>query len=401
MAGFQSTWLVKQQEHAVGKEALFNLLQGDLHRGTEWTDKDRAAGDLASSPWQVLPPGEYTAVFQTWSEHLGKTVGTLIAEDDGGRQLAVEPVVTGPQEHGDWHRVVLAFRLQDSARARIRFRYDGGVPLWTGALHLTRAGRRPIYIIGHNRNTPEQVDRSLKLGANAIEVDLSYRNGQIMAAETPPLPGFLEISDAATWLRHAQANRDRWAFLYVDIKLYQIPDGNMFAYGRNLAALFRDAGVDPKVCLFSVPDPTGKDIQRALKDSGFSASSYGMDGLDNNDPKARPDTWAVGAQVHQLHFIGMGRINLEINKPLMLWWEIVQSTVAARDAGKPFPKKIVFWSLHDKPEMRKLLDLGVDGLIADREDNLAQVLEEPTYKAFCRKALPTEWDPFHAFGIDG
>jgi len=401
MAGFQSTWLVKQQEHAVGKEALFNLLQGDLHRGTEWTDKDRAAGDFASSPWQVLPPGEYTAVFQTWSEHPGKAVGTLIAEDDGGRQLAVEPVVTGPQEHGDWHRVVLVFRLQDSARARIRFRYDGGVPLWTGALHLTRAGRRPIYIIGHNRNTPEQVDRSLKLGANAIEVDFSYRNGKIMAAETPPLPGFLEISDAATWLRHAQANRDRWAFLYVDIKLYQIPGGDMFRYGRDLAALVRDAGVDPKVCMFSVPDPTGKDVQRALKDSGFSASSYGMDGLDNNDPKARPDTWAVGAQVHQLHFIGMGRINLEINKPLMLWWEIVQHTVAARDAGQPFPKKVVFWSLHDKPEMRKLLDLGVDGLIADREDNLAQVLEEPTYKAFCRKALPTEWDPFHAFGIDG
>ena len=75
--------------------------------------------------------------------------------------------------------------------------------------------------------------------------------------------------------------------------------------------------------------------------------------------------------------------------------------VAARDGGQPYPKKIVFWSLHEKPEMRKLLDLGVDGIIADREDNLAQVLEEGPYQVFCRKALPSEWDPFHAFGVDG
>src|SRR5262245_24140307 len=64
MTGYTSTFLVKQQEHAAGKEAFFNLLHGDLHRGTEWTDQDGKAGDLASSPWQVFPPGDYTALLQ-------------------------------------------------------------------------------------------------------------------------------------------------------------------------------------------------------------------------------------------------------------------------------------------------------------------------------------------------
>jgi len=401
MPGFESTWLVKQQVHGAGKEAIFNLIHGDFHRGTEWTDRDGAAGDLASSPWQVLPPGEYTALLQLWSEAKGKAVGHLIAETDGGTTIGIEPVVTAPEDFGDWQRVVMGFKLKDSAKVRIRFRYEGGTSVWTGLLHLTRGGRRPIYIIGHNRNTPRQVGESIRLGANAIEVDLSYRDKKLMAAEVPPLPGWTEVTEAGEWLRYVRAIQDKWAFLYVDIKLHEIPDGNMYQHGQVLASYVRDAGIDPKVCMFSVPDPSGKDILQGLKDSGFAGASFGMDGISNNDPHAKPGDWAAAAAQHQLQFIGMGRINLEIHKPLALWWEIVQATAAARDAGQPFPKKLVFWSLTEKPEMRKLLDLGVDGIIADREDQLAQVLEEAPYQAFCRKALPGEWDPFHAFGVDG
>ncbi|HVE87009.1 MAG TPA: hypothetical protein VND93_29335 [Myxococcales bacterium] len=402
MTGYTSTFLVKQQEHAAGKEAFFNLLHGDLHRGTEWTDQDGKAGDLASSPWQVLPAGEYTALLQVWSEHAGKPVGWLIAEGDGGTVFAEQKVVTRSAEHGDWQRVLLPFRLKEATRARVRFRYEGGTPMWTGAMHLARGGRRPIYVIGHNRNTPAQVDQSLQRGANAIEVDLSYRDGKIMAAEVPPLPGWTEISEAGEWLRHAQSVKDKWAFLYVDCKLHEVPDGNMYKYGQELAALFRAAGVDPKRCMFSVPDPSGRDIQIGLRDSGFADSSWGMDGIDDNSPqRANPGDWVLAAEANKLQFIGMGRINLELQKPLALWWEIVEHTVAARDQGKPYPKKIVFWSLHEKPGMRKVLDLGVDGIIADEEPNLCQVLEEEPYRSFCRKALPTEWDPFHAFGIDG
>ena len=162
--GFASTWLPLQQEHAVGRKAFFELLRGDLHRGEVWTD-DRRPGDLAMSPLQVLPPGEYTALLQLWSEHAEKPAGRLIVEDDGGRTLAECPVVTGKADFGDWQRVLVAFRLSDAARVRVRFHYDQGISIWTGAMHLTRSGRRPMYIIGHNRNTPAHANARARGGA--------------------------------------------------------------------------------------------------------------------------------------------------------------------------------------------------------------------------------------------
>src|SRR5216684_1239349 len=190
MAGFASTWLALQQEHSVGHKALDDPLRGDRRRGEEWTDSGRRSGDLAMSPWQVLPPGDYTALLQVWTEKANVNVGRLLAEDDGGHVLAEVPIVTAPEEFGDWQRALIAFHLDAAARVRLRFPHNGATSIWTGAIHLTRSGRRPIFIVGHNRNTPEQANRSLDNGANAIEVDLSYRDGKIMAAEVPPLKGW-------------------------------------------------------------------------------------------------------------------------------------------------------------------------------------------------------------------
>ena len=50
--------------------------------------------------------------------------------------------------------------------------------------------------------------------------------------------------------------------------------------------------------------------------------------------------------------------------------------------------------------MRKVLDLGVDAVIAEHEDRLCEVLLEEPYRYYCRRANPNEWEPFRAFGID-
>ncbi len=222
-----------------------------------------------------------------------------------------------------------------------------------------------------------------------------------MAAEVPPLPGWTEISEADVWLRHAQACRDRWAFIYIDCKLHEIPDNDFYRYGQAIAALFRDAGMDPRRCMFSIPDASGIDIHHAAKASGFKESSFAIDGIDNNQPvHAKPEDWAAAAAMYELQVVGMGRAAIEIEKPLALWWESVAATVEARDAGQPYPKNVIFWSLHEKDGMRKILDLGVDGIIADREDQLRDVLDEAPYRHFCRRAEPADWNPFRAFGVD-
>jgi hypothetical protein len=401
-SGFVSTWLPLQQEHSTGREAHFDLLRGDIHRGPMWTDNDKAPGDLAMSPWQQLPPGDYTAVLQLFSPESSKArVGTLLAENESGQCLAEQAVSPRGQDHGDWQRELIAFRLAAPTRVRVRFRYDGSLPLWTGTLHLTRSGPRPLYIIGHNRNTPEQVERSLEKGANAIEGDFSYREGKLMVAETPPYPGWLEISEPHAWLSYLQARKSRWAFLYIDCKLDKVPGDDFYRYGRELGELVLATGIDPRSCLFNAPDLRGRDLFRGIADAGFGASATGVDGLHKSQPReAPPDLWAKTAQEFRFSFMGLGRPSYDFTTPLALWWSALRETTVARDTASGYPNKIIYWSLDDKDGMRKVLDLGVDGIIVDHEDRLCQVLEEQPYRQFCRRAAPSDWEPLKAHGID-
>src|SRR5207244_4073177 len=134
---------------------------------------------------------------------------------------------------------LVSFQLAQPTKVRIRFHYDQPLSIWTGAMHLTRSGQRPIYVIGHNRNTPEQVDASLAAGANAIEGDFSYRHGKLTVAEVPPFPGFAESSRPEVWLQHLQSQQDKWAFLYFDCKPNHVPDDNFHRFGVELAGLVR------------------------------------------------------------------------------------------------------------------------------------------------------------------
>src|SRR5262249_8681929 len=160
-------------------------------------------------------------------------------------------------------------------------------------------------------------------------------------------------------------------------------------------------GIDPRRCLFSVSDPAGKDLFRGVAENGFAEAAFAMDGLHDSQPRhAPPDLWPQTAAEHRLDVIGLGRIPLDVTTPLALWWPATQAAVAARDAGADHPKKVVYWTLDDSDSMRKMLDLGVDGIIAEKEHLLCRVLEEEPYRHFCRRAAPGEWEPRKAHGID-
>jgi hypothetical protein len=321
-------------------------------------------------------------------------VGSLIVEDSDGTVLAQQDVVTGESDFGDWQRSLLRFSLGSPTSVRLRFAYNGACPLWTGALRLSRGAPRLVYIIGHNRNTPAQASASLDAGANALEVDLSYRHGRIMAAELAPFPGWTETSELSEWLACIQARRSDWAFLYLDCKVRDVPNDDFYRYGKDIVALLRASGVDSTRCLFNMPERRGVALYQGVKDCGFAGAGFCMDGIDDNQPTAaHVGDWVTTAQELRLDAVGMGRIALELDKPLERWWPIIAATTAARDAGAPYPRQVIFWSLHEKPGIRKMLDLGVDGIIVDREDHARDVLKEPTYQQLVRLARPGEWKP--------
>ena len=106
------------------------------------------------------------------------------------------------------------------------------------------------------------------------------------------------------------------------------------------------------------------------------------------------------AAEYRLPFLGIGRPSWDVLSPLSSWFPPIAAAVRARDGGAASPKKIVHWSLGDADGMRKVLDLGVDGIIVEREDVLCGVLGEEPYRSLCRRAEATEWAPRQAHGID-
>ena len=395
---FSSIWLPHQQIHSVGRMANVDLLRGDLARGPMWTDDNQKPGDLALSPTQILPAGDYCALLQLFHRSpVGVRAGSLRAEDAHGTLLGVTEIHTSDIEAGGWQREVVNFRLSVPTQVRIRFQYDQPIRIWTGLIRLNAGGPRPIFIIGHNKNTLAHADESVAQGANALEVDVSYRNGHMLAAETPPLPGWMQTSELSDWLKNAV--KHPLAFVYFDCKMTHVPDQDFHRFGVELAAKVKAAGIPPERCLFSVGDPSAAALFEGVAAGGYGAAGRSMDGLHTSHPdEVAPNFWAQTAAANRLDVVGTGRSNLEFYKLLNHWWPPIQATVAARDHGQ-LPKKVVHWTLQAKENMRKMLDLGVDGIITDEEADLSAILLEQPYRQLCRKAKPSDWFPIRAHGV--
>ena len=95
---------------------------------------------------------------------------------------------------------------------------------------------------------------------------------------------------------------------------------------------------------------------------------------------ARPVATSAGPG-EALRFVAASRMHRlprlaadALQVPVKQWITVVNArTVAtARAAGLP----MIVWTVNDPAEMRRLLDLGVDGLITDRPDLLRTLLEE-------------------------
>src|SRR5205807_1361994 len=120
-----------------------------------------------------------------------------------------------------------------------------------------------------------------------------------------------------------------------------------------------------------------------------------------SQPRGAPDDlWARTAREEKLPMIGLGRTPVDLTTPLALWWPATREAIVARDAGGDYPKHVFYWTLGDRDSMRKMLDLGVDGIIVEKERLLCQVFQEEPYRQFCRKATPADWQPRQAHGID-
>jgi hypothetical protein len=108
-----------------------------------------------------------------------------------------------------------------------------------------------------------------------------------------------------------------------------------------------------------------------------------------------PMLWANTAESFHVSFLGMG-VSPDLRVDVAPWFGPLSGALNARDHGSSI-KKVYFWTVNAPGEMRRLLDMGLDGMIVDDGAALEGVLAEEPYRTLYRKATVSD-SQFQAHG---
>jgi glycerophosphoryl diester phosphodiesterase len=237
-------------------------------------------------------------------------------------------------------------------------------------------------------NTMAAFAAAVALGVTHVETDVhATHDGQVVAFHDPLLDRVSDGRGAISSLTWAEVRRvrvggrepvplladllDAWPDLRVNIDVKDWPSV------RPLADLLRGRGVLDRVCVASFDDRRSAAVRGALGRGLASrlATSPGRRGV------AR---WRMGSAVP-------GRSGFRLARSGTAGHVAVQVPVGAGplrvvtrrsvDVAHGLGVQVHVWTVNDPEDMRRLLDLGVDGLISDRADVLQRVLRERRTRA--------------------
>ena len=254
---------------------------------------------------------------------------------------------------------------------------------------------RPFYIIGHNPNTVESARTFLAIGANALEPDLRYVDGEIRVHDQVIVLG----------------TRIRWP-------LFDGPGPTLREYLRELDAQLQVPGSpQPALIAWDLKPPfelawMREAVQTIRRDFGESHRDVAM-AFTIGAPEARDEGLDVLKRLAAELVVGEG-IGVDdytspqlaelafrpTGKPYMFADHqkvaAVCDAIARRDRGQSF--RIVYaWTVNQADDMRKFLALGVDGMIVDQAavGTLRDLLAAPVNAGRFRLATPAD-RPFAA-----
>lgn len=244
---------------------------------------------------------------------------------------------------------------------------------------------RPFYIIGHNPNTVADAVNYLRAGANALEPDVHYTNGQYYMGEGTTSTD-LALSSYLQGLCVAFTTDSSLvpALIMFDTKN---SDGNILdlisCIQQNFSSKFNDTAIS---------------ITRSLAtehEHVFFAPAAGS--LFAN--------WATGVDEHtepeytDAFFKSLGITTytyadgISIQVPLLaeIYLPRIKRAVAMRDTGTSF-KLVYAWTLDLQHEIETFLNLNPDGLITDSPASLKSIITGK-FSAQYRLATPAD-NPF-------
>lgn len=240
-----------------------------------------------------------------------------------------------------------------------------------GALHPANAGRE---------NTLAAFRTAVDLGYRYLETDVhATADGTLVAFHDTVLDRVTDRAGAIAdlpWARVSEASVGGEPVPTMDAVLEELPDARFNVDVKD------DRAVDPlvdclrrhdaldRVCVASFSDRRLRRVRAALGPRvATSAGPIGV-GVTRLTPRLL-DRWlrspALALQIptHQ-------RIPLRGGRPLTI--ELVTDRLVRR--AHAAGRHVHVWTIDDRDEMHRLLDLGVDGIVSDRIEVLADVLAE-------------------------
>jgi hypothetical protein len=316
--------------------------------------------------------------------------------------IAVVRVADGAAEHvreigardvspWGWQRVAIRFPCGGADTVGCTLESTGEAALRVGSIAFWPRTGRPFWAISHMSNAPELVARDLASGANAIECDLGPRNGRAggeltvfhrfappyvaRSSKRTPLPEFLEA---------LQGRLDALSAVLIDC--HSLEQERYRLFGRRLAAAFRGK-LPSERTIVAVQDPDLAATFDGLDDEGLRC---GRDlHVMSSSKSVENEEWIQGASGRRVNVTGIGTDCFVPWDFLQTWFETIAIAVNARERGEG-PAKVYYWTLAAKAAMRKVLDLGVDGLLVKRPRALREVLAEEPYRFLYRLATPDD-----------
>lgn len=241
---------------------------------------------------------------------------------------------------------------------------------------------RDFYIIGHNPNTVTDAINYLRAGANALEPDVHYTNGNFYMGEGTTSTD-VSLTDYLQGLTQQLKINPSYvpALVMFDTKnsngsisalLNCIQENFSYQY-PGTSILITRSQVQGEEHTFFAPAATA--AQPASK-------AFGID--EHTEPEV------VDAFVKSLnipHYTYADGISIQIPLLSRIFWERIKRAIAMRDKGDSF-KLVYSWTLDIEEDIKAFLHLNPDGLITDSPGRLKQILESAPFSTQYQLAKP-------------
>uniref|UniRef100_A0A224YKH7 Sphingomyelinase n=1 Tax=Rhipicephalus zambeziensis TaxID=60191 RepID=A0A224YKH7_9ACAR len=286
--------------------------------------------------------------------------------------------------------------------------------------------RRPVYNIAHMVNTIEQVDEAMRLGANAIEADVTFTaNGTASwfyhgapcdcfrwCDRHEEIPALLEYVRRTTSAAGGKYN-EHLTLLFLDLKVTNVLPQYKYRAGVDIAGkLIRHlwSGVytwNAMNVLLSIRSVRDGDVLRGALHTIYRIMPLmlyktGVDVGNNDQPLDAIRDLYLKLDIRGHRWQGDGATNcVSYLRPPGRLYSIIRNRQS--EAPHHYVEKVYQWTVDIPGQLRGSLRKGVDAIITNRPDRLAAILREDEFRDVVRPATVYDnpWTRFEDFvGMD-